>query len=381
MTRSSLLFSALVSVLPLSTVLSFSSPARLLALSSASISLHRPPRLPYTGTEAYFLRPIGQRTLCLRMGGGGSKTDGSGGGGKGSQVFKRNSLEGVLGYLNLWPGDGKIVLNDGGAAGSAPPTSDTAVLGWEVSEQLRKSITAMYGQYLSEDGTGVDYAAMRDSTEFEQYVQLSYKLNQVEVSGMGASARAAFFINIYNSLLIHAICALGPPADLLSRLRLYAVASYRIAGASFSLNDIENGILRSNRPAPGPLSKAPFSSADPRSKFIQPSCDPRVHFALNCGAKGCPPVRFYSPEGLDAELDKATRAFCAGIDLDAEKGEVLLSEIFKWYKDDFTTDGKTLLQYIGPYLSAEKQAALAAMEQKGAVKVGYQPYDWGLNSK
>lgn len=131
-------------------VLSFSSPARLLALSSASISLHRPPRLPYTGTEAYFLRPIGQRTLCLRMGGGGSKTGGrwvretqlwrrgwgekkrrggaadwesdagrrrcqecqltdlrlfrSGGGGKGSQVFKRNSLEGVLGYLNLWPG-------------------------------------------------------------------------------------------------------------------------------------------------------------------------------------------------------------------------------------------------------------------------------------
>ena len=64
---------------------------------------------------------------------------------------------------------------------------------------------------------------------------------------MDRNERLAFFINVYNSLTIHAVAALGGPADLLSRLRLYAEASYRIGPYVYSLNDIENGVLRGNR--------------------------------------------------------------------------------------------------------------------------------------
>ena len=64
---------------------------------------------------------------------------------------------------------------------------------------------------------------------------------------MDRHERLAFFINVYNSLTIHAVAALGGPADLLSRLRLYDEASYQIGPHVYSLNDIESGVLRGNQ--------------------------------------------------------------------------------------------------------------------------------------
>ncbi len=45
------------------------------------------------------------------------------------------------------------------------------------------------------------------------------------------------------------------------------------------------------------------------AQAVQPM-DKRIHFALVCGAKSCPPIRVYTPEeldeGLDRELDLGT---------------------------------------------------------------------------
>ncbi len=40
--------------------------------------------------------------------------------------------------------------------------------------------------------------------------------------------------------------------------------------------------------------------------------DPRIHFALVCGAKSCPPIKVYAPTSLEEGLDSATMAFCEG---------------------------------------------------------------------
>ena len=61
----------------------------------------------------------------------------------------------------------------------------------------------------------------------------------------------------------------------------------------FSLNDIENGVLRSNRKPIGSFRK-PFSKSDPRLSIALESPESRVHFALVCGAKSCPPIKTYS---------------------------------------------------------------------------------------
>jgi hypothetical protein len=125
------------------------------------------------------------------------------------------------------------------------------------------------------------------------------------VSALSAEEQKAFWINIYNSLVVHAIVEeLLPPqkaTKTLDRLQLYATASYRVNHFVFSLNDIENGILRGNKKSAVPMSAVPFLINDPRRSFMLPS-DPRIHFALNCGAQSCPPIAVYEADQLDSQL-------------------------------------------------------------------------------
>jgi hypothetical protein len=67
-------------------------------------------------------------------------------------------------------------------------------------------------------------------------------------------------------------------------------------------------MLRGNRVSPGSLLRK-ISSNDKRKIYIISKCDPRIHFALNCGAKSCPPIKFYNGKKLENELDKAAKGF------------------------------------------------------------------------
>ena len=40
--------------------------------------------------------------------------------------------------------------------------------------------------------------------------------------------------------------------------------------------------------------------------------DPRLHFALVCGAKSCPPIKMYTPDNLEEGLNSAADAVCEG---------------------------------------------------------------------
>ncbi|EKX36035.1 hypothetical protein GUITHDRAFT_165845, partial [Guillardia theta CCMP2712] len=280
-------------------------------------------------------------------------------------------------------------------------------------------MTTLYGRHLSEDGTQLDYGGMAASEEYAGYKALAEGLREVDTRSMGEEERVAFFINVYNCLVIDAIISLGKPKDLLSRLRMYAEAAYNIGGATFSLNDIENGVLRGNQSPPtiNPFAQKPFGEGDARAGIACKKPDPRIHFALNCGARGCPPIRFYRGEELDAMLDKAARSFCRSIEVDQDKGVVYMSQIFEWYENDFQSDSTdkplvsamscndeldkkascvcacgclvsrrkrppiSTLRFVKKYLDEDKKDALSRFLESGKeLEVRYQQYDWGLNS-
>lgn len=289
--------------------------------------------------------------------------------------FKVSMVEGVLHYLNLWPRN-HLVLNGG-------DDNDTAAAA-TIGIDLRKSITALYAAHVSEDGSGVNYAALGASRELADYTKLAQRLQAVDVCVMSEEEKVAFFINTYNSLLIHAFAAMGAPGNMLSRLRLYAVASYNIGGNTYSLNDIENGILRGNAKPPTPNAKLPFPSGDPRAPLACLRPDPRIHFALNCGAKGCPPIRFYRAEQIDGDLKRASDAFCAGVQVD-DGGQVGLSMIFKWYAADFSErgDDRGVVEWIAQHLPEgdAKRSKLEGLIASGKAHVKHLPYDWDLNKK
>ena len=86
-----------------------------------------------------------------------------------------------------------------------------------VSEALRRHMAQMFDDYLSSDGKAVDYAGLARSTAFADYARECSKLQRVNVFALSQPERVAFFINVYNALVIHAIALHGHPTSSLSR--------------------------------------------------------------------------------------------------------------------------------------------------------------------
>ncbi len=102
------------------------------------------------------------------------------------------------------------------------------------------------------------------------------------------------------------------------------------------MDDIEHGILRKYRYKYA-LGLLPKWFVPPLiKKLAVQNLDYRIHFALNCGAKSCPPIAFYKPEKLNNQLNLASKSFIENeTTLDHEKQRVYTSQLFKWFTFDF----------------------------------------------
>jgi hypothetical protein len=63
-----------------------------------------------------------------------------------------------------------------------------------------------------------------------------------------------------------------------------------------------------------------------------PKVNPLIHFGLCIGTRSSPPVRFFTSQGIEAELRCAAREFFqrSGMEVDLEKRTVYLTRIIKW---------------------------------------------------
>ncbi|KAM9347020.1 uncharacterized protein ABDE67_011345 [Symphorus nematophorus] len=273
--------------------------------------------------------------------------------------------------------DPHSALNAGQTAACSP------IQAAELSLLLREMILKLFSEHLSADGKSVDYKGMLLNPAFERYTELAIQLQRVELLSLSREEKLAFFINIYNALVIHGYLRLGAPTNMWQRYRFFNYVSYLIGGEVFTLQDIENGVLRGNRKGVAQLLK-PFSKTDPRLQVALPDAEPLIHFALNCGAKGCPPIKTYTPQDIDSQLRTAAEAFLENDDgcvVDSGKREVRLSQIFKWYKADFGGTDEKLLKWVVEHMGdSPKKTSLQGILSAGKTKVSFLPYDWSSNS-
>lgn len=254
------------------------------------------------------------------------------------------------------------------------------------AEELSERILMLYGKAVDPHTSDVDYASLMHSNDFHQYLLSARKLRYFDPLLLNDNERKAFFLNIYNSLMIHAIAVMSKPRTMFERISLYNTAAYDIGGRPYSLNMIEHGVLRSNRPGNGPFARVPFADNDARKLCVLPSVDPRIHFALNCGARSCPAVRFYEAESLDRTLDSATHVYLQEMDVDPDKRVVTLPKLLQWYKSDFSADSEvdSLIKWTLPYLESRKRDLVNTLLQEkeqglGSFRVVYAGYDWTVN--
>lgn len=221
-----------------------------------------------------------------------------------------------------------LIVAFGAGSLRADWTDDYALL-------LRKYVTA----------DGVRYAAWKKNTADVA------ALDRV-VGGIAAQTKnndLPFYINAYNAWILHNALAKYPVKSVRDALFTFFVADrITVAGVKTSFNKLEKDVIR--------------------AKFQEP----RVHFALNCASRSCPPLSpdvFRSRE-LDAQLEKLARAF-----VNSERGvrvkgtSVELSKIFEWYKDDFGG-----AQGVISFINKRRAQPLPA-----DAKISYQPYNWSLN--
>jgi hypothetical protein len=146
--------------------------------------------------------------------------------------------------------------------------------------------------------------------------------------------RKAFWLNIYNAYT--QIGLWNDSAAYQHRNKFFSKKFIRIAGKKISLDGIEHGILRRSKwkYSLGYFNKLFKSKFEKR--FRVDKLDYRIHFAMNCGAKSCPPIAFYKPGQIDKQLDLATKAYLRNETLFNGKDlTVYVPAILSWFRRDF----------------------------------------------
>ena len=249
----------------------------------------------------------------------------------------------------------------------------------DIAQELKEAINYLKGDFYDLESGKVNYSAMKGSESFENYKQATAYLKNFDLISLKTrESKLAFWINIYNSLVVHGIIELEIKNSVREYSKFFESVSYNIGGYNFSLDEIEHGILRRNIKK-HLFARRPFANSDARTQFIMSELEPRIHFSLVCGSKSCPPIGTYQEEKIDKQLDIAVGNFVNGPDvfIEKDKNRLKLSKIFKWYKADFGTDIQ-LIEFFAQYKKDPEEKSYLE-KNKSNLSFSYLEYDWNLN--
>jgi hypothetical protein len=207
----------------------------------------------------------------------------------------------------------------------------------------------------------VNYQGFKNEEKnLDEYLKV---LEETDTQRLSRDEQLAFYINAYNAWTIKLILGAYPGIesiwDLGSRILIWKSPFKKkiihIEGKTISLDDLEHGMIR------------------PRFN------EPRVHFAVNCASRSCPPLRSEPYQGsiLNQQLATSTRAFLNNPERNRLEGNTLyVSKIFEWFEEDFKDD---VLGFFLGFADGTLKEKLTANREK--IKVKYLDYDWSLNGK
>lgn len=218
-----------------------------------------------------------------------------------------------------------------------------------VSEQSKidhSKWDALLKKHVRPDGL-VNYKGfLKDRDALTEYLTMLSK-NPPEETWSTAEL-LAYYINTYNAYTVDLILKNYPLKSIKDLSGPWTKEIVPIGDKTLSLGGIEHSILRKMN-------------------------EPRIHFAINCASFSCPNLlneAFTAPK-IEAQLERATKAFINSDKNRISENELVLSHIFKWYKKDFKRNGeKDLIGFINPYtdIAIDSNANIDFIE-----------YNWNLN--
>lgn len=224
---------------------------------------------------------------------------------------------------------------------------------------------ALFGKVLRtfvEDGS-VDYAGLeRNPADLKAYLGRLASISKKEFRDWSEPEQIAFLCNLYNAATLQLIID-HYPVESIKKIGGRWKGPWKqevvsLFGEKVTLDHVEHDLIRKDYK------------------------EPRVHFALVCAARSCPPLRGepYTPEKLDEQLEDQGRIFMNAPSknrVDLENRTVYLSKIFKWFSGDFEEASGSVLAFVRPYFPEDISKQL----EDGEFAVEYMDYDWALNDR
>lgn len=207
----------------------------------------------------------------------------------------------------------------------------------------------------SKHQSSVRYHALKNSPIIlRQYLEQVSNVSEKQYQGFSDDEKLAFLINAYNAFTLELIIQHYPVKSIKDIGGWFSspwkMDFFYLFGEKHTLDDIEHQMIR---------------------KWFD---EPRIHFALVCAARSCPPLKAvpYVASKLDRQLSEAAENFLNDSErnrLDSSSNTLYLSSIFKWYGSDFDTKYGSLKNYVSRFYGVDPDE----------VSVNYLTYDWSLN--
>lgn len=214
-----------------------------------------------------------------------------------------------------------------------------------IDEQFFQDTDALLKKYVTKDGQ-VDYTNLKSD---EQLTSLIKRIETADLSNTNEATQKAFLINAYNLLVMHEVIKLYPTPSVQEAGGFFDRNKVTVAGKKYTLTQFE------------------------KTELLEVYEDARLHFVLNCAAVSCPPIVdfVYHPDSLEVQLNRQTQlALDDSNFLRVNGDQVQLSQIFKWYMDDFGGNRLSVIAFINKYRS--EKVSLQS-------RISYYDYDWTLN--
>ncbi|MFL6199703.1 MAG: DUF547 domain-containing protein [Thermoanaerobaculia bacterium] len=203
---------------------------------------------------------------------------------------------------------------------------------------------------------GMDYKGLKaDKAALDR---LRRQMATVDAGSLTRPEQLAYWINLYNISVVGVVVDHYPvesirdiSTDPIVRLNVFKKPYVQVKGGTLSLDDVEH------------------------KKIREPFKDPRIHFAINCAAESCPPIRPepFTGGAIDRQLDDQARKFLNGsVRLE---GDVLhVTKIMDWFKDDFEQWGGGAVPFLRKHLPPDKAKKIG-----NKVELEFDDYSWKLN--
>ena len=218
---------------------------------------------------------------------------------------------------------------------------------FEINRAFFEQTNRFFNTYVDENGL-VDYQKLNENPQ--DLLELSKIVDNVNVVSVDENTKKAFYINAYNLSVIKSVVLAYPIASPKEVPLFFDSPQHKIAGTYMSLNEVEKFLLREYE-------------------------DARLHFVLVCAALGCPKLANFAffPEKIEEQITEQTHKVLHDADfvkIDSTQQKIGLSQIFRWYENDFLKSHKNLRSFINEYIKHSFS---------NNYKIYFYEYNWDLN--